>query len=149
MGGGALMKGTTHLAAGILLAAVIPTPTLPTTVGIVTGSILPDIDKSSSMLGQHIPVLPLLLRHRGITHSLLFAGAMFLVNRGLGVGCLCHLLFDALNPSGVPLFWPFKKRIRIPILCNFCPSGGFADMLLGSTLWLLDILWIAQYLLAF
>lgn len=32
------------------------------------------------------------------------------------IGYLSHLLADMLTPSGIPLFWPYRKRFRIPLI---------------------------------
>lgn len=32
------------------------------------------------------------------------------------IGCLAHLLGDAVTPEGVPLLWPLKGRIALPLL---------------------------------
>jgi len=61
------------------------------------------------------------IRHRGFTHSLLFAFLSFLVvsaffpNLSLPVlvGILTHIFADMLNPEGVELFYPSRKNYRI------------------------------------
>ena len=61
------------------------------------------------------------IRHRGFTHSLLFAFLAFLVvsalfpNLSLPVlaGILTHIFADMLNPEGVELFYPSRKNYRI------------------------------------
>uniref|UniRef100_UPI002F41F001 metal-dependent hydrolase n=1 Tax=Aeromonas sp. L_1B5_3 TaxID=1588629 RepID=UPI002F41F001 len=35
-------------------------------------------------------------------------------NRFYTVGYLSHLLGDWLTPAGIPLFWPIKRRYRLP-----------------------------------
>ncbi len=60
-------------------------------------------------------------RHRGFTHSLLFALLSFLVSSALFpnlampvlVGITTHIFADMLNPEGVELFYPSKKNYRI------------------------------------
>ncbi|MGH8868303.1 MAG: metal-dependent hydrolase [Actinomycetes bacterium] len=34
----------------------------------------------------------------------------------VGVGCLLHLVGDLLTATGVPLFWPFRRRFSVPLL---------------------------------
>lgn len=65
--------------------------------------------------------------HRGITHSLIPTTILlalllvfgkdlqvFLLLLGLIIGCYSHIVFDMLNPSGVPIFLPFsRKRVRL------------------------------------
>lgn len=141
------MRGYTHLAAGIAATALLPGLSLATGAGVIVGSILPDVDKSTSMLGRRVPVLPKLLKHRGVTHSLLFAALMVPLNFGLSVGCVIHLLLDMLNPEGVPLFWPIPVSARIPVLSRFMRSGKFWDKALGGLLWTLDTVLIALVIL--
>lgn len=131
------MKGTTHLASGLVLAAMAPTQTLAVSAGLVVGSLLPDIDTKSSLLGRHVPILPKLLKHRGFTHSLILPLVLFLFDptRALSVGMLAHLLLDAFNPDGIPILWPCKKRFSIPFVNKVMKSGGFVDGLMGCCLW--------------
>lgn len=141
------MRGYTHLAAGIAAAALIPGLTLSTGAGIIVGSILPDVDKSTSMIGRRVPILPKLLKHRGVTHSLLMAGLLFPLNSGLSLGCAIHLVLDMSNPDGVRLFWPIPVSFRIPVISRFMRSGKFWDKLLGGLLWTLDTVLIALMVL--
>lgn len=126
------MRGTTHLATGLVCAALIPDPSLISVAGIAIGSILPDIDKKKSLVGRHIPVLPYLLAHRGITHSLLATVPFWFLCRPIAVGMLIHLALDMLNPDGIKLFWPIPYSFR---LGGFFQSGGIVDNLLSAVLW--------------
>lgn len=91
----------------------------------VIGSLLPDIDTSTSIISSMLPFRgwPLCkIRHRGFTHSLL--GALFVAGLafwllqmpnifiGLVVGYISHILADMVTPSGVQLLWPKRKRFR-------------------------------------
>lgn len=125
------MKGTTHLAAGVLATALIPEMAVPAAAGVILGSILPDIDKSTSMIGHRVPILPWLLKHRGVTHSILFAAVAYAVYPYIGLGCGIHLILDFINPMGVPLLWPLPRMQRIPVI----KSGGYVDRALGWCLW--------------
>ncbi|WP_456369800.1 metal-dependent hydrolase [Geoglobus sp.] len=61
------------------------------------------------------------VKHRGVTHSLLFmillSSAVGYFNPSLGVaafyGVGMHILLDMLTKSGVQLYWPMKRRVRI------------------------------------
>lgn len=61
------------------------------------------------------------LKHRGVTHSLLFmiilSSAVGYFNPLLGVaafyGVGMHIILDMLTKSGVQLYWPMKRRVRI------------------------------------
>lgn len=88
----------------------------------VAGSYLPDIDIQQSKLGHKVKWLSKHMKHRGITHTLLFPiilfGLMLLLAFlpgasslifGLLVGYLAHIFADLFNKTGVPLLWPFTK----------------------------------------
>lgn len=144
--------GTTHAIGGFLAAELlvrfgnVPASEIPLVVAAsVIGSLLPDVDHPNSLVGRRAPVVSdavgLIFGHRGFTHSLLFAGAVFLflalfrvkcaawlplsVLGGLGVGIVSHLIFDMLNPSPVPLLWPWKKEFRLPL--PGIPVGSFPE----------------------
>ncbi len=74
------------------------------------------------------------LPHRGITHSLLGMMAGWLAVKALGwpqapfvIGYSVHLLEDMLTPSGIPLFYPWQERMRVPLI----KTGGVVDWLIG------------------
>lgn len=101
------------------------------------GGLLPDIDSKSSLLGRYVPNrLHRYIKHRGITHSLLFVGIVYAVAwlvqyagaardvwgapaysyipLALAVGTATHLFADSLTIQGVPLLAPLsKKRFRL------------------------------------
>lgn len=106
---------------------------------------LPDVDHPDSWIGHRLPgvshLTRLVLGHRGGTHSLLAAalllwgalrlwahgparGTPSLTASGLGhalalalvVGYLSHLVADACNTTGVPVFWPLRRHYRLPVL---------------------------------
>lgn len=56
----------------------------------------------------------------------------------VGVGCLLHLVGDALTDAGVPLFWPFRTRVSVPLLAF--PGDGDEKLLVtamtGALAWL-------------
>ena len=103
--------------------------------GAFVGSVLCDIDHPNSFIGRKFPVISHLIRfafgHRGATHTLLFAllvsvltalpslyfldgiasVAMMLLSIGLFAGILSHLLLDALTVTGVPLLYPFSRKM--------------------------------------
>ncbi|MGL5972788.1 MAG: metal-dependent hydrolase [Oscillospiraceae bacterium] len=77
------MLGKTHVAIGITTSVAVATvcgvtPTLlavNTAIGVgALGGYLPDIDHAGSTLGSKIPILPHLLKHRGVTHTVYFIG---------------------------------------------------------------------------
>lgn len=127
------MRGSTHLIAGLTAAALIPNLTIPAMAALTVGSVLPDIDHKESLVGRHIPILPRLLKHRGITHSLLFTLVCCGIFPPLGAGVALHLLLDFLNPAGVALLWPWNKRFSMPLLS--IASGGVLDGIFRTALW--------------
>ena len=127
------MRGSTHVTAGLTAALLMPNLNLPAMAALTLGSILPDIDHRDSLVGRHVPILPRLLKHRGVTHSLLFAALCYGLYPPLGVGTLLHLLLDLMNPAGVLLLWPWKKRISTPVVTVV--SAGLLVALLRTVLW--------------
>lgn len=137
------------MAAGISIGLFIssishynPTTTLAFTSAALIGSILPDIDNSKSKLGRCIGpgswLVQIMIGHRTVFHApalylLLFSvitairPASLLILCGAGAGVASHLLLDMLNPAGIPLLWPIKKRFHILNL----RSGGLTDWLLS------------------
>lgn len=65
------MMGKTHLASGILAAQLIyphiPECALPTAVGVVIGSLLPDIDEPNSKIGRLLPFISIPYKLLGCT----------------------------------------------------------------------------------
>ena len=137
------MTGRTHLALGILvgLAAshyfgATPENTLAITVAAAIGSLLPDIDHPQSIISGYIPGSGIVLngilgvRHRGITHSLLFivlfnfgVAAWLIVYKtpiafspiwlGFSLGMTSHLIADMLTPQGIPLLYPLRGNFKL------------------------------------
>ncbi|BAC24734.1 b1728 [Wigglesworthia glossinidia endosymbiont of Glossina brevipalpis] len=107
---------------------------------IITGSIcsclLPDMDHPGSFLGKKLNWISIPISktfgHRGFTHSLLSLFLLYVIifsnifntnyvfpldfSYSLLVGYFSHILADFFTPFGVPLFWPFKFKICLPIL---------------------------------
>jgi len=102
---------------------------------VIVGALLPDIDIENSKISSNLkPIAKIInwlgFKHRGLTHSLL--GGIILnlpfyalyrydlipkiIFTGLVIGYLSHLLADMLNPTGVPLFYPFRKKFSIFII---------------------------------
>lgn len=118
------MQAATHLAGAALTAAVArgfgfeigP----PEVLMLVVGSLLPDIDTTTSGAGKFLKPLSGWIEsrfgHRTVTHSLVFTVLVAALCLPFGVpvalallyGVLSHLLLDALNVNGVPLLWPAR-----------------------------------------
>ena len=133
------MRGSTHLASGILVALAGHFFGLPkcsdiaTMTGLVMGAVLPDVDKSTSTVGQRVPVIPKLFKrqHRGLTHSLVMVVGMYFVSPAIAIGCLMHIFLDSLNPVGVQLFWPIPAKIHLLSI----RSGKKGDRIIGGIMW--------------
>lgn len=116
------MNLDTHLSSGILTALLLA-PTFVDGVMIAVGSMFPDIDHGGTALGKSAPYISKLVKHRGLTHSLLFTGIMSLLNPWFGIGMIVHIVFDMMTKRGVQLLYPWNKRIRFP-LAKYAVTGG-------------------------
>jgi inner membrane protein len=102
-------------------------------------------------------VISRLTRHRGLFHSILGVVILFglsawlsiliaggltslgiqqadtatrYISAGLMIGYILHIVADMLTISGVKLFYPWKRNIRIPLF----KTGGFREWVLGLVL---------------
>ena len=106
---------------------------------VLLGALLPDIDHPGSSIGRILFFLSQPLErmwgHRTVTHSLLALGAVALASSPLLLfsriwwfclllGYLSHLLIDASNKTGVPLFWPSKSVCVFPYADRFRIATG-------------------------
>jgi len=96
---------------------------------LLLGAILPDIDEYKSKINQWSGIIgktvSLLVKHRGIFHSFVFALFLFFVissffgftyGWALLIGYFSHLVGDSLTPMGVQMFYPFSKfKLKGPI----------------------------------
>ncbi len=107
----------------------------PAYVGVVIGSVFPDIDILLQKWGDYT----YLKNHRGTTHSLvgmavssilisaaltvLYPGGKFLgILLWTFIGCLSHVGIDLFNTYGAKLFWPIlNKRITFNLFTVFDP----------------------------
>lgn len=110
----------------------------------VGGALLPDIDHPKSWVGRRLApfssLIARLLGHRGITHSLVAAGACawLLHTRGLApslilpivVGYLSHLAADLLTSGGLRLAWPLRGTWALPL----CRTGSPFEPLVVATI---------------
>lgn len=122
---------------GILVGTLVQAD--PMAMVIIAGSaLLPDIDSHYSKFGQKILPISWLIEktvgHRGFFHSLLttllITVLIWLIYPQyalyVGLGYLSHLLLDAFNPGGVPLLWPYKKKLHLPFTFRVGSLGEFA-----------------------
>lgn len=117
------MQGKTHLVAGITTATLLSGGN-PIAIGLSgLGSLLPDIDHSGSKLGRRVPWIGKVLKHRGITHSLISLVLVTTANKWLGLGYLTHLLLDMLTKQGVQLLYPLKGMYGLKLIS----TGGIIE----------------------
>lgn len=110
------MDIVTHAAIGLVIAgAFIDRPEMA--LALLAGSVAPDLDVLSRLLGKRA----MLLCHQTFSHSIpiLTATSLLLgmvpafgmpVALGFGLGSLLHVLMDYTNTLGVTLLWPFVGR---------------------------------------
>lgn len=158
------MKGTTHLMAGFAVGTALASQAgadIPYLIASIVcagfGSLLPDLDSTTSKLGRKLLPASVCLRflfgHRTLCHAPLlyfvlgffsyrhFPDQSLLITACLS-GVVSHLFLDMLNPAGIPLFWPMSKRTRIANI----RSGGTIDSVLGV---LLAVLFLTNLINAF
>ena len=153
------MRGITHFlagaAAGLYYCGTLPDTDVKT-LGIITGvsaaaALLPDIDirgsKASTNVGNDlVSVVRLFTSHRGFFHSplcwALVAAVVWyfwpqhltFIIAGL-IGALSHVVLDVFNKKGVPLFFPYPKKISIMDI----KTGGGVDAMLSAVFLILCI----------
>lgn len=113
----------------------------------LVGSYCPDVDMLHSKLGKKFWLLAVLLKHRGITHTLLLpallgmlvhfklhgAGLWPEILCGIMVGWIAHIIADMFNRKGVPIFWPiFPKRVHVAAV-----ETGTSQEIIFMILWIL------------
>lgn len=121
------MNGASHVIGGVTAAMLLGIhKPLPLAV-VVISALLPDIDRSNSLLGRFIPVLPGMLEQtpgkRTLTHSLLFGLSLYLLLGILHpawqwpfiVGYVSHLVLDVFV-GRITLLWPLPFKIGVPLL---------------------------------
>ncbi|MBP1156711.1 MULTISPECIES: metal-dependent hydrolase [unclassified Paenibacillus] len=122
-------------------------------IGCMAGP-LADVDKQGSTMAKLLfPVSALLrllhVRHRTMTHSIVFILALMLLSLPLSplyhavfiAAYLSHPLIDLFNEQGVQLFWPLKAKVRLLPKFMAVDTGSTKEtairwMLLGVSLWL-------------
>lgn len=153
------MTGKTHLLGGAATAvglAILRQPAsgdlmrqalqvATSSILCLPGSILPDIDLPTSMVGSGSRLLSVpinkLFGHRGFFHSAAFAILPILVvyilapDRlwaaiALSAGIVSHIILDSINTAGVALLWPWKKRIHVIGI----PMGGMGEVAVKAML---------------
>jgi inner membrane protein len=132
------MDPVTHAVIGMTIAKAAGNgidPSNPASMGIIIGSVFPDIDILFQKWGDYV----YLKNHRGASHSVpgLVASAAFIA-AVLGVfypgssvfsiflwsllGCFSHTLIDVFNSYGAKLLWPLcERKFSLSLLIIFDP----------------------------
>ncbi|MDH6372907.1 inner membrane protein [Paenibacillus sp. PastF-3] len=141
------MYAKTHVIAGAVAGYCM----YPSWAGILAGSIgglISDIDETKSYLGRLVlpisVILKYTIKHRTLSHSLLFASGLtivlapilflffhtWLISLAFFAGVISHILGDMIT-GRVQLFWPYQKKygIRMPFLVY-----RFVDIVFRSAL---------------
>lgn len=120
------MNGASHLIGGVTAAMLLGIHSPAQLAVVAVASLLPDIDRSNSLLGRWIPVLPAALEQgvgkRTITHSLLFGVGIWLLLGLLHtswqwsflIGYGSHLVLDVFT-GRIALLWPLPYRFGVPL----------------------------------
>lgn len=132
------MTGKTHLSFGITTSILIGGDVVSSIV-LSVGSILPDIDNRNSLIGKTLPFIPKLIKHRTLTHSLIFLAICYFINFYLFIGCALHVVLDMLTKSGCQLFYPINLDVRLPFAKYIRTGGKFENILFGLSLLLMGI----------
>ena len=167
------MQGYNHIVGGVVFTGIFASfhdVNVVSSPGLIAAtvfcSLLPDVDHVSSTIGKvFYPVAKYLQSrygHRTITHSIFcFVGFlvlfMFALPREYFVCCSyafgSHLLFDMCTRSGVPLLYPFSRKIfvlpanpgmrlsstdprgELVVLAVFLLMGSFCQPLMAKGFW--------------
>lgn len=138
------MTGKTHIAAGLAVSIALGM-NAPQIALTTFGSLLPDADHSGSTLGRLIKPVSRHIRHRGVTHSLIFLVVSMIISPYLGLGVLTHIVLDLFNPKGVELFYPWKKNIKVPVISRFITTNGIVEKLIFAALIVAAVLMLVLY----
>ncbi|WP_274365547.1 metal-dependent hydrolase [Paenibacillus thermotolerans] len=122
-------------------------------LGCLSGT-LADVDKQGSTMAKVLFPLSALLkvlkvRHRSLTHSILFLLALMFAASPLPalffwtfiVAYASHPIIDLLNERGVELLWPLKRHFRLlpkfmAIDTGSAGETAFRWVLLAASLWI-------------
>lgn len=165
------MEGKTHAIGGICLGIAsqsyyitqsLDAPQIMLYYGAcLLGSLLPDVCHPGSWTGRRAKVLSKGISryfgHRTITHSILFVVLIYwltstfafqdneLIQTGLLIGIVSHLILDAMTVRGIQLFYPIPLRVRFPV---YMKTASKAEGLISSILVISAIFLIYKQLFA-
>jgi len=159
------MRGTTHLAIGLLVAllALLFFPSISPVLFIplvLLGAVLPDVDHENSKINRVVPVtriIPWFFAHRGFFHSLWPPFIMLFLSFAtdastlsalfpaiciyIVIGYISHLLSDMLTQAGIGPFHPLLRfRLKGPLR-----TGGITELLLFIVVVIADALLIISF----
>lgn len=108
---------------------------------LIIGSLFPDIDSQTSILGRKVRFLSFFLKHRGFFHSVLLLALICLIllpfNKlllvGFALGFVSHLLLDIISKEGIKL--PLIGRLK-----GFIRVGSWQEMLFSLLLIIVIVL---------
>lgn len=147
------MTAKTHIAAGILTGITFAAvnhfgfdKTVTCCVISAAAALSPDIDLLTSKAGKALKPIAFIINkffgHRTICHApltfaivyfvlrLFFYPYLLYINMAY-VGIISHLFMDMMNSTGIPLFWPIKKRFH---LASIKTNGAFEIFVHGALL---------------
>lgn len=113
-----IFSGITHVILGLGLYFYLFDGNVILLIFVAVGSLLPDIDIKSSMLGRLNPFAGI-MKHRGSTHTMAGAALFSLLvsvllkwqyGMALGFGYLLHLIGDTFTPMGIMWLYPYSKK---------------------------------------
>lgn len=86
--------------------------------GLLLGSLLPDVDSATSILGRYVPFIESIFGHRTYFHTLWVVGVLTLLSYNVNYlfiwsvsfGYLSHLIQDSFSILGINWFYPLPKR---------------------------------------
>lgn len=138
----------------------------------VVGALAPDLDHWNSKASNYnvfTKILSIFIRitcgHRGMLHSPFFVlllsvlfGALYYfvcpltivsqIMMGFVIGYISHLILDLLNPSGLPLLFPFVWDKGRPKKFHFfsVKEGGIAEFLVLCLLFSVSVIMIYEWM---
>ena len=136
----------THAGIGLVLGAPFIASAPEVALGLVFGSVLPDLDVLSRVFGKRA----FLVCHQTWSHSLpviilisviascfaMLAGwSWFHLGLGLAVGMCLHSLLDLTNTYGIALWLPFQRR-RVCLEWMFFIDLGTIVITVGALHWI-------------
>jgi membrane-bound metal-dependent hydrolase YbcI (DUF457 family) len=136
----------THAGIGLVLGAPLLVSAPEAALGLIFGSVLPDLDAFSRMFGKRtflachqtwshsLPVIALISLMASVFAAL--AGWSWLhLGLGLAVGMTLHSLLDLTNTYGITLWLPLKRQ-RLCLEWMFFIDLGTIVLTVGALLWI-------------